>query len=76
VAQVRLEEGAVKTLTIEEALAYVREQRRRWCLLGIDARTGYKTYTCSNCLLFRFTRVTNATAPDKCPRCGARQVMP
>lgn len=66
----------MKTLNLNEALALPHEQRKRWCLLGTDMRTGRMTYCCSACFLFRLTRVIAGPLPDKCPRCGTRQVLP
>ncbi len=42
-----------------------------WVLLGVDVRSGNKTYSCSNCWGQRYTLVTpGATLPSVCPKCG------
>lgn len=62
-------------LTVEEALALTEQRRKQWCLLGIDRVTGHKTYACSRCYRFRFTRVTEAPPPNHCPKCGHVQEL-
>ena len=66
-----------ENLALEEEFAALERRRQEWCLLGIDLKTGDRTYSCRACHAQRITLVTpGVKLPERCPKCGAEQRAP